>query len=507
MPELFYQNPIPMHHDIDRLLKNKDLQFLDIIAPRGHAKSAIISNAHPANEILSSHFEHNGRKEFVLIISKTSRVAEELLGAVKYNLNYSQPLIDIYGHWGEKTAKEWTKDRIVLWNDSLAMARGIGQHITGIRHLEIRPTIAIVDDPQDRDNTKTEGAMEAHLSWLLGELVPAMDPFRGRIILVGTPKHELCLVEVLAKNPMWTKVRVTLFNGETANRYDAIVNEETHEVLWPARHSYEKLMALQAGFREDGKLSLFYSEYRCQIVGSEEQLFRPEDMMYYRGKVEVDPFGQAFLHLTHISDEDFPGDKKKLTKLDVPDIRPVNLFMGVDPASSVKKSSAWSVVMVVAVDNLRNIFILPYFRKHTTPTKLTDAIEERWNYYKESIRLVNIETVGYQEMIRDELRNKRKLYMPGLHKKHSPRQEKSARLERLEPYSHDHRLYLQPDMTELEGELFLYPRSGTYDLMDALDLATDRIFIPSHGVPEALTEVEMIERIMHEDVDTDWMLA
>ncbi|GAH09624.1 unnamed protein product, partial [marine sediment metagenome] len=159
-------------------------------------------------------------------------------------------------------------------------------------------------------------------------------------------------------NPMWTKVRNTQkldSNGEPLDRYDAIVDEQTHEVLWPSRHSWEDLMALQAGYREDGKLHLFYSEWRCQIVGSEEQLFKPEYMMYYKGKVEVDSFGKAYLHITHMGDRD---DKGKLTELDPPDVRPVSLFMGVDPASSVKESSAWSVVMTVAVDVHRNIFIL-----------------------------------------------------------------------------------------------------------------------------------------------------
>ncbi|GAH08088.1 unnamed protein product, partial [marine sediment metagenome] len=169
MPNLFFSPPINMHYEIDKLLVDESEKFLDIIAPRDHAKSTVISNAFPTNQVLSS-WVLKGQKEFVLLISKTSRVAEEtMLGPVKYALNYSSPLIDIYGHWGENTAKVWTKDRIVLKNDSVLMARGIGQHVTGIRHLEVRPTIIIIDDPQDKDNTKTQAAMEMHLSWLLGE--------------------------------------------------------------------------------------------------------------------------------------------------------------------------------------------------------------------------------------------------------------------------------------------------------------------------------------------------
>ena len=501
MPTLFYQEPIDMHREIDALLCDESIKFLDIIAPRGHAKSTLISNAFPTNKILTSAWK--GQKEFILIISKTSRVAEELLGSVKYALNYSKEIIDLYGHYGEATAKEWTKDRIVLKNDTVVMARGIGQHITGIRHLEVRPTIVIVDDPQDRDNTKTEGAMEQHISWLLGEVLPAIDPFRGRIIVVGTPKHQLCIVEKLAKNKMWTKVSVPdPLGGEPKDRYAAIVNEDTHEVLWPNRHSWNDLMALQQGYRDDSKLHLFYSEYLCQIIGSEEQLFKPKYFMYYKGEVTHNAFGDSFLKITHRGDADLKG---KLEELDKPDVRPVNLYMGVDPARGMLATSAFSAIVVVAVDKDRNIFILPYFRKHTTPMKLCIAIEDMYDTYKPS--LVSIETVGYQEMIRDYLRNVRCLYMPGLHRKHEPRREKSARLERLEPYAYQRKLHLQPDMTELEGEMFLYPYSATYDLMDALDLATKRIFIPGHSSAVTPTEAEVIEKMRQSDSMEDWLLA
>ena len=54
MPSLFYLESVSMHYEIDKLLCDESIKFLDIIAPRDHAKSALISNAFPTNKTLSS---------------------------------------------------------------------------------------------------------------------------------------------------------------------------------------------------------------------------------------------------------------------------------------------------------------------------------------------------------------------------------------------------------------------------------------------------------------------
>ena len=66
---------------------------------------------------------------------------------------------------------------------------------------------------------------------------------------------------------------------------------------------------------------------------------------------------------------------------------------------------------------------------------MADSILDIYKRYK-PMRM-RIETVGYQEMVRDYLKRQceeKNMFIPGLEIKHNPRTAKSARLETMEPY-------------------------------------------------------------------------
>ena len=52
------------------------------------------------------------------------------------------------------------------------------------------------------------------------------------------------------------------------------------------------------------RLSVFYREYLCQIVGDEDNLFRKDDLKYYEGYVERDEQGLSTLILTNLNGEE-----------------------------------------------------------------------------------------------------------------------------------------------------------------------------------------------------------
>ena len=82
-----------------------------------------------------------------------------------------------------------------LKDGSMIICKGTGQQLRGIKHGNQRPTLIIVDDPEDENNTKTSESMEANLRWLLQSAVPSLDPKKGRIAIIGTPIHQRCMVE------------------------------------------------------------------------------------------------------------------------------------------------------------------------------------------------------------------------------------------------------------------------------------------------------------------------
>jgi hypothetical protein len=155
--------------------------------------------------------------------------------------------------------------------------------------------------------------------------------------------------------------------------------------------------------------------------------------------------------------------------------------MGVDPASSTRQTADYSTIVPVAIDNEGNRFVLPYYRKRATPMSLAEGIIEYFKIYKPE--KVRIESVGYQEMLREYVRarcDEKNIFISGLEIKEIPRSSKSVRLETMEPYFAQDKFYMKKDMPELKDELLLYPRGKHDDLLDGLYYATKKMYQPFH---------------------------
>jgi phage terminase large subunit-like protein len=96
----------------------------------------------------------------------------------------------------------------------------------------------------------------------------------------------------------------------------------------------------------------------------------------------------------------------------------------------------------------------------------------------------HIESVAYQEMLRDYITTKR--FIPGFGKKINPRNSKSSRLESLQPWFFQDKVFIKKDMTPLVDELLLYPRGRHDDLLDGLYYA----FLGSYKPPDEEYEGE-----------------
>jgi len=454
MPQMFSKPSPKFHYDIAEKLLDPKVRQLNVIAPRGHAKSSVVGGIYPIY-----HLMYDKSPKVIILVSRTQGHAVELLRTIKDVFDYSEQFRAVFGYWGMHSAHEWSKSQIKLKDGSVIICKGTGQQIRGIKVGTQRPTCIIVDDPEDENNTKTAESMEANLRWLLQSAVPSLDPIRGRISIIGTPQHQRCMVETLKDMKGWN------------NMYFA-PDMEKEISLWEDLHPISRLKRKQEELESINRISVFYREYLCKIVGDEDQLFKEEYLQYYKGIVKHEN-GYAFLYITEIEGKP------------VEDIRPVNLFMGVDPASSTRRTADYSTIVTVAIDKDQNRFILPYYRRHATPMQLADSIIEYFKIYNPT--KTRIETVGYQEMLRDYLKRKceeDKLFISGLEIKESPRTSKSSRLETLEPYFAQRKIFIQKNMEELKDELLLYPRGKHDDVLDGLFYANKNIYPPYHEVKD-----------------------
>ena len=451
MPNMFSSESPDFHYKVADVLMDNTQKQVNIIAPRGHAKSSIVGGVYPLYHLI---FEKGPK--LIVLVSRTQDHAIKLLGTIKDCLDYSQQFRALFGYWGQHSARSWAKTEIELKDRSMIVCKGTGQQLRGIKHGNQRPTLIIVDDPEDENNTKTAEAMETNLRWLLQSALPSMDPVKGKIAIIGTPIHQRCIVETLKDMTGWNNM---LFKPDM----------NTNTALWESWHPIEKLITKKKELESIGRVSVFYREYLCEIVGDEDQLFKEEYIQEYNGNIHTDNEGNSFLHITRLNGVE---EHRNI---------PVNLFMGVDPASSTRQTADYSTIVTVAVDDENNRFVLPYYRKRSTPMQLADNIITYFKLYKPDKD--RVESVGYQEMLRDYLRRRadeEKIFIAGLEIKESPRNSKSSRLETMEPYFAQNKVFIREDQIELKDELLLYPRGKHDDLLDGLYYATKKTYAPLH---------------------------
>ncbi len=469
MPKAFWAPSPPTHYEVEEVLTDESIRKANIILPRGLAKSTLAGELLPIYHIW---IENPEVPKLVVIVSKTQSHAINRLQAIKDIVEYSHGFRTIFGeNWGRNSAKTWRNNEVTFKNGSSILARGMGQPIRGLNYPGgIRPTLIILDDPEDENNTKTIDAMEANFNWLLQGAIPALNVKTGRLIVIGTPLDQLCIVERLKKHAGFT----TLWKQYL---YEEDGEEKS---IWPEMLTVDELHEERSNLEAIGKLSAFYRERMCVIMGDEERLFKEEYFMYYDGSIEWED-NKAFLLRTKAwaNGEEEPEPLKEPEKI------PVTLYTGVDPATSTKSSADYFAIVTIAVDKENNRYVLPYFRKRVTPTQAIAAMLAEYEKWKPA--KMSIETVQAQETFRDILRNLEGVYIPGLAIKHNYRESKTQRykeeIEGLEPYFYKRKIFFMKNQTAIRDELIGFPKASAHDdLIDALYLASRNIGKPSHIV-------------------------
>jgi phage terminase large subunit-like protein len=476
---MFSVRSADFHHEIARAFLDRAYRKINILAPRGHAKSSIIAGIGVLH-----HLVHRPGPRFIVLVSKTEGHAIKLLQTIKDTLEFSAHFRSLYGYWGRQTARSWKQTEVELVDPRnptapiYILVRGAEQQMRGLKYIHQRPTLVIYDDPEDEKNTKTDQSRENNLNGLLKGIVPGLHKEQahpGRVVVIGTPIHEKGMVNVLASMRDWKTFHYqALIPRDNVDTSDPLLPEkERYDALWPEVWPVEELLKIRDDAKEAGKISWFYSEYQCEIVGDADQLFRPDYFGFWEGELKFDANHEAYLDVTALAR---PGCEMVKTAEKIP----VNVFMGVDPASSTKNTADFSVIFVIAMDASKRIFCVDYFRQRVRPMQLADAIV---TYYKRfHPKKTQIETVGYQEMIRDYLRTHVDEHIPGLEIKNNSRKGKPERLESLQPDFALGKVFLKPTMTHFQEELIVFPRGRHDDTLDGFFYAKKGSYRPYHEV-------------------------
>ena len=453
-PEDFLASATPdFHVEVGKQLINRKIQQLALVLPRDHAKSTLAATA-VLHRFL---FATPQTPEFIAWIGEAQDQATDNLAWLQNHI-YSNPAIHYY--FGDLQGDKWTKTEFTTKNGCRMIAKGTSQRLRGKKQLSTRYTGIILDDFESELNTKTPEARIQIKNWVTAAVYPAIDFDKGGFLWCnGTIVHYDSFLNGLVKS--YDEARNT---GEDyswdVTTYKAIL--DNGKPLWPSRWPLKKLEERKQFYIDSGTPAKFYQEYMNQAKSPEDQIFSEEDITdhLYSGNARFDKESQSWY-----------------IKLEDGSIEYVNIYMGVDPASTLSIRNDYSVIMVIGVTAEYDYYVLEYWRKRVLPMECADEIfkiAERYN----PIRRINIETISYQEMLRDYVYKRSKKegkFLPGIERgiKNYGNQKKKDRLfEGLQPMFKAGAVHLKKNMHEFIGELLDFPKGTHDDTIDAFWLST-----------------------------------
>ena len=432
----------PFHHEIYRNLADEAKKRVLIAAPRGTAKSTVTSLILPLHRIA---FKPSASDLFIVIVSESQSQSINFLSRIKYHLINSQNFKEMFGDYGPETAKRWTNNDIVLANGSRIIAVGTGQRVRGFIEGDTRPNLIIVDDYESELNAATSEARAKNRKWITEAVIPSLSD-DGRIVMIGTVIYEDCFLYWAKESPVWKVLWYSIYDDDGKS-------------IWEERFPEDRIQSIKQEFESVGNLNGFYQEYMNEAQSPDNAPFKPQ-----------------YIKLHHFVFSHNDGESILIGKSGGKSIKkPVNVYCGIDPASSLSKRSDFFVIATVALDADSNIYILDILRDKIDPAYQPEEIIKVFKKYHP--KRMTIETVGYQEALRTNVRKmmlEENLYIPGLEKGIKPRQRKSERLLSLVAPLAKGEFYFRPEDLHAQQEFLSYPRGKHDDILDAIYYALDK---------------------------------
>lgn len=194
----FSFSPSKMHRwlerRLDRMFQSRGMK-INLLAPRGSAKSTLGTLAYPLREGLE------GRERYIWIISDTKSQAQTHLENIAHEITENRIIRDRYPEVVNGARIRSTS--ITLGNGVVYESYGTGQRIRGRRLHQFRPTLIVCDDIQNDDHIVSETRRSRSRTWFHGTLLKA-GTTRTNVIHLATALHQEAIAMELLKNPGWT---------------------------------------------------------------------------------------------------------------------------------------------------------------------------------------------------------------------------------------------------------------------------------------------------------------
>jgi phage terminase large subunit-like protein len=276
----------------------------------------------------------------------------------------------------------------------------------GLRHLQHRPKLVVVDDPEDGEWVRTKENRDKTERWLRSEVIGGIDARKGRLIVIGNLLHADALIPRLSTPGSGFKVlKFPLIKEGAGPRID--------RCTWLAMYPTEKALADKE--RDMGPVA-WSREMLLTIVAEEDQIIKPEDIHYYDEK----PTGIASIK-----------------------------GHGIDLAISQKENADYTTIVtgeVFYTDSAPKIYIRPNpYNAHVTFHDFMQKVRDIPGELK-GANLFFVEDIAYQKAAIQEME---RMMLPVVPMK--PTTDKRSRLQVVASY--------------IKNGTVLFPRSGCEELL------------------------------------------
>tara|TARA_R110002012_G_scaffold312853_1_gene523945 strand:- start:6251 stop:7813 length:1563 start_codon:yes stop_codon:yes gene_type:complete len=460
LPDDFMRSETPFfHYEVADALMDYSKMQMAVILPRGHGKTVLTK----CN--IMHNFCFTKEPLFYGWVAASSKISVPNLDYIKYHLEFNEKVLYYFGNL---KGKKWTEDDIELKNGAKLISKSNLSGIRGGAKLHKRYDLIVLDDFEDENNTITPESRSKISNLVTAVVFPALEPGTGRLRINGTPVHFDSFINniLVGYDKSKSEGTVDKFSWKVIT-YKAIQDDGTP--LWPSWFGEKEMARKKKFYADSGQPQKFYQEYMMEVQNEEDSIFNRSHIKYWEGDFKHDEESG----ISYIVD--------KTTG----DIRPINVFAGVDPATdSTRRDSDFSVILVVGVDINNNVYILDYLRRRSLPVLgikgdskkgIVDHIFDYNNIYHPSLFTIEDTTMSkpvFQALIA-EMRRKNDFGVKYVAEKPGNRMSKRDRIQEILAQRFAiGSMHLKKDMYDLHREIITFgPRMGHDDTIDALAYA------------------------------------
>jgi len=255
----------PFQMEMFKLTEDTKIPTKVICSFRGSGKTTIVTLSFPIWAILGVL-----QKKYILILAQTIEQAKRILKNIKEELESNDLLRKDLGPFYEE-GEDWNSLSLVFSRQKARITiASVDASIRGTKHGSHRPDLVILDDVEDINSTRTKEGRIKIFEWVTGDVLPIGDK-NTIFFFVGNLLHSDSLL---------MRLKAKFENSPESGIYrEYPFLDKNGDPLWPG-----KFVTAEDIEKEKSKIlseSAWQREYLLRIIGTDEQIIKPEWIQYY----------------------------------------------------------------------------------------------------------------------------------------------------------------------------------------------------------------------------------